>query len=193
MKYYRLRNKEINWGDYGDILLSGMTAHLERDGNLLQLERTGPFQPAIILSGYEDLLVTDTLKNKIESDQVSRLDFLPVVRKHIVFLDWTNWDLKADEPKFYPENGDPENYILGMPHSPEVASSMEKVWEVVVPHNGKFTDSLSFIPGEKNIELMKAENSGWFIATEKMKNWLETNNSEWLNFEEVNVESKLSK
>jgi hypothetical protein len=54
------------WGDYGDILLTGMTSHLGRQFGLLQYERTGPFQPHIIILELDDLLVTDSVKKKIE-------------------------------------------------------------------------------------------------------------------------------
>ena len=46
MTIYKLKNREMNWGDYDDILVSGMTAHLERHNDLLQLERTGPYVPS---------------------------------------------------------------------------------------------------------------------------------------------------
>jgi hypothetical protein len=65
-RYFRLSNVQSNWGDYGDILLSGMTAHLERNENCLQLERTGPFQPNIIESGIGNLLITNSFKEKMQ-------------------------------------------------------------------------------------------------------------------------------
>lgn len=170
------------WGDYGDILLSGMTAHLDRYDGQLQYERTGPFQPDVILSGLDDLLVTDSVKRKIETSELKGFQFKPVTKRHISHVDWTKWDLQKDDPEFYPDNGEPENYILGLPHSQELADKMEAVWEVVTEVNGTFLDSRTYKQGDNDIDIMRTENSGWFLVTEKAKAWIESNCDEWTEF-----------
>jgi len=180
MKFYRLTNKEMPWGDYGDILLTGMTAHLDRQDGLLQLERTAPFLPPMTISGIDDLLVDDTTKNKIEQSGLKGFEFLPVIKRHISFVDWTTWDLNADDPNFYPDNGEPENYILELPHSQTLADEMENIWEVVCKVNGRFTDSSTFIRGDLDLDIMRTENSGWFIISETAKNWIEENISNYI-------------
>src|SRR5262249_14925382 len=57
-----LRPAETPWGDYGDILFHGMTAHLDRHDEMLQLERTGPYMPPITFPGIGDIVVTDAFK-----------------------------------------------------------------------------------------------------------------------------------
>lgn len=62
MSVYILRQPEFPWGDYGAILVSGMTAHLGREDGLLQLERTGPFVPPLFMPGVGDIVVTEQFK-----------------------------------------------------------------------------------------------------------------------------------
>ena len=188
MKYYLLKNKEVNWGDYGDILLSGMTSSLERQEGYLQLERTGPFQPKIIISGIGDLIVTGTFKSKLQDEGLEGLNFKPVIKRHIAFVDWITWDLQAEDPEFYPDSGEPEDYILALPHSENTANQMEDVWEVIVSGNGKLTDNRKFVPNDTLFELMRVENSGWLVVTEKMKGWLNQNQADWLDFDEIENE-----
>ncbi|TAD82940.1 MAG: hypothetical protein EAY75_15670 [Bacteroidetes bacterium] len=182
MKLYRLKNKDMNWADYGDILLTGMTSHLDRQKELLQYERTGPFQPSIIISGLDDLLVTDSVKKGIEASELKGFQFKPVIKRHISFVDWTNWNLQSEDPEFYPDNGEPENYILSLPHSQELSDQMENVWEVVAEENGIFINSQTYKQGDKDIDIMRTENSGWFLVTENAKNWIEENCDKWTEF-----------
>jgi hypothetical protein len=182
MKFYRLTYKEMPWGDYGDILLTGMTSHLDRHNGLLQYERTGPFQPDIIISGLDDLLVTDSVKKKIETSNLKGFEFKPVIKRHISIVDWTTWNLESEDPEFYPDNGEPENYVLSLPHSQELADKMENVWEVIADENGTFINSRTYKQGNKEIDIMRTENSGWFLVTEKAKLWIEKNCDKWTEF-----------
>jgi hypothetical protein len=182
MKFYRLKNKDMPWDDYGDILLSGNTARLERLHGKLQYERTGPFQPEITISGIDDLLVTDSTKKKLEASGLKGFQFQPVVKRHISFLDWTIWDLQNETPAIYPEKGIAENYILSLPHSQETADKMEEVWEVVAQIGGTFIDSRTYKHASKDIDIMCTDNSGWFLVTEKAKSWLEAHCGSWIEF-----------
>lgn len=167
------------WGDYGNILLTGMTSHLDRQGGQLQYERTGPFQPDIIISGLDDLLVTDSFKKKIELTDLQGFQFKSVIKQHISHVDWTTWDLQKDDPEFYPDNGEPENYILSLPHSQETADKMEAVWEVIANENRTFIDSRIYKRNDKGIDIMRTGNSGWFLVTEKAKAWIKSNCNDW--------------
>jgi hypothetical protein len=53
----RMPQQKTNWGDYGDMLRHGMTNHLDRSGESLQLERTGPFVPPVTFPGASGFLV----------------------------------------------------------------------------------------------------------------------------------------
>jgi len=180
MKFYRLTNKEMPWGDYGRILLTGMTGHLDRQDGLLQLEHTGPFLPSMIISGIDDLLVDDTTKIKIEQSELRGFEFLPVIKRHISIVDWTTWDYNSEDPNFYPDNGEPENYILELPHSQTLADEMKNVWEVVCKVNGKFSDSKTFNRGKLDLDIMRTENYGRFVISETAKDWIEKNISNYI-------------
>jgi hypothetical protein len=123
------------WGDDGDMLLSGMTAHLDREDGLLQLERTGPLVPPIAITGidatgYSQIVVTEEFKSLLETTDLCGARFLPVIKRHIVRLDWQLWDQTADEPAEYPDSGEPEDYILARPHDQAVADQMGALWEL---------------------------------------------------------------
>ena len=47
-----------DWGDYGEMLQHGMTAHLHRREGMLSLERTGPYIPPITFPGLGDIILT---------------------------------------------------------------------------------------------------------------------------------------
>jgi hypothetical protein len=187
MKYYNLVHKQTPWGDYSEMLLTGMTAYLDRQDDLLQYQRTGPFQPDLTLSGYKDLLVKNSIKEKIEISDLRGFSFKPVIKRHIVPVNWTAWDMTNDEPEFYPENGEPEGYILDLPHSQELADKMEDVWEVVVPTNGTFSENGTFHSYNPELDIMLPDNKYWFIVTEKAKSWLQQNCDNWIEFVEVNA------
>jgi len=51
----------------------------------------------------------------------------------VVELPWETWDLDAEQPAEFPESGEPEDYILGRPHSPNAATELGELWEIVVP------------------------------------------------------------
>jgi hypothetical protein len=173
-RWYRLDRVPPPWGDYGDILLSGMTAHRPRtlDG-LLQLERTGPFVPSITLAGLGDLLITDAFRTRLENSPLTGLGFRPVEKTRIVRLEWEHWDQADDDPGEYPDGGEPEDYILGRPHDPELAAQIGPLWEVVLPGIGEKAEA----------DLMWDQPATRHIyASQRAKNWLEQHAGEWLRF-----------
>ena len=119
MNFYRVSSRSL-WGDYGSILINGMSRHLPRKDNVIQLERTGPFIPPITLPGVLDIVVTSDIKSELEASSFTQLTFAPVVKVRIVEYHWEHWDLTSEKPAEYPETGEPENYILARPHSPSI-------------------------------------------------------------------------
>ena len=51
MSYLVLRGSEPPWGDYGDVLVNGMSSGGRDDDGFIKLERTGPFIPPITFPG----------------------------------------------------------------------------------------------------------------------------------------------
>jgi hypothetical protein len=184
MTIYKLKNRGTNWGDYGDILISGMTAHLERQDELLQLERTGPFIPPLVNSGLWDIVITDRVKKNLEDSGLMGISFRSVLKKHIVELDWTAWDLTLKEPPIFPDSGEPEDYILAGEHSEKISKLIGDVWELVTPTRGTFVGE-NFIDGRSQADIFKADNRGYILVTDKAKDWIEKNAGDWVRFEIV--------
>jgi hypothetical protein len=195
MKFYRVSSRRL-WGDYGSILIKGMSRHLPRKDNLIQLERTGPFIPPITLPGIGNIVVTLDLKNELESSDFSQLTFAPVLKARIVEYHWEQWDLTSERPAEYPESGAPEDYILARPHSPSIAEQFGELWEVILPEDAE-VEAIQIGRGVweyrvnestwRGLHLFRAKGKGHIIATEKAKSWLEDRAKEWLDFEETQV------
>ncbi|AKF06311.1 hypothetical protein [Sandaracinus amylolyticus] len=118
------------WGDYGAILVHGMTTHAPRraDGRI-PLERTGPFVPPITYPG--NILVNDDVRGALERSGLSGLSFTPVHKTRIVWSSWETWDRTAEDPEEDPAHGEPEDYILAVPHDEELARSMRDLHAIV--------------------------------------------------------------
>ncbi len=130
MNFYTIKNPVQPWGDYGDILWSGMTCHLPRRENALQLERTGPFVPSAFISGISDLIIHDRVKDQLEQKAFVGLEFREVIKTRIVHHEWENWDRTLEEPPELPDSGEPDDYILSKPHNVELSDSIGRLWEV---------------------------------------------------------------
>lgn len=118
-----------HWSDYGDILYNGMTSHLGREKDTLQLARTGPFVPDLFVSGGADILINDSVKRQLEVI-IPSLVFVRVVKVHIIKMDWHTWDISAEEPLEYPEFGTPEDFILSREHDPALSALIGQIWEI---------------------------------------------------------------
>ena len=195
MNFYRVSSRNL-WGDYGSILISGMSRHLPRRDNLIQLERTGPFIPPITLPGVMDIVVTSDFKSELEASSFTQLTFAPVEKARIVEYHWELWDLTSEKPAEYPESGEPENYILARPHSPSIAEQLGDVWEVILPEDAE-VEGVRIGRGVweyrvnqstwQGSHLFRAKGKRHVIATEEAKSWLENLAKEWLGFQEAQI------
>jgi hypothetical protein len=197
MAFFRVDGPSL-WGDYGSILIHGMTAHLPRKENRLQLERTGPFMPPISFPGVGDVIVTDEFRRELAGLPFAHLEFCPTVKARIVEYHWEKWDRNAPDPEEYPETGEPEDYILSRPHSPKIADALGDVWQVVLPEG--VTVEAERRPGSWRSDLRVAastwngnhlfwgkkrrnDSGSWVIVSELGKEWLEARVAEWVRFE----------
>lgn len=120
------------WGDYGDILQHGMSHHSPRLGGRLALERTGPYIPPITLPGFE-VVLTSQARHHLESSGLSGFSFRPVEKVLTVELHWENWDLTLEDPPYFPDSGEPEDYVLRQPNSAAASDALGTLWELFVP------------------------------------------------------------
>lgn len=171
-RWFRIKNTDPPWGDYGSILVSGITSR-RLDNGRLPYERVGPFMPPITIAGISNLIVSDEFKRQIEGSPVAGLTFLEVEKRRIVRLDWRSWDLTAENPQKYPAGADPENYILGRKHNPELAEAMGSIWEVVV-------DATVDEPGGNMIVRSAPTPFSHLLASEAAAGWLADNAADWL-------------
>jgi hypothetical protein len=164
MGIFKLDSPPSDWGDYGAILLSGMVAHLPRENGRLQLERTGPFVPPISFSSLGDIVVTDSFKRLLEDSGLTGFMFLPVVKKHIVLLEWEKWDKASGEPAEYPSTGEPEDCILERPHSPKLAQQIGTLWELCLE---EFAGS-------------EEASTDWYRLNDRLYNFVSARAKHWL-------------
>jgi hypothetical protein len=182
---YKLQNKEAPWGDYGHILLAGIASHRSRQDGLLQLERTAPYIPPLIISGIGNVIITDATKEKLNTSGLSGFNFRQVIKKHIVQLNWTAWDLTAEKPFSYPDSGEPEDYILAEKHSESEAQQLGPLWELFLRDSGTFDTNENYLQDNKDFDIFKANNKGYILVTEKAKEWIEKNAGDWIVFDKI--------
>lgn len=201
MKFYRIVNHSLmpEWGDYGDILQHGMTAHLPRTGERLALERTGPYIPPVTLPGIGDVVLTDAARLLLESSRLTGYTLRAVEKVLIVDLPWETWDLGTPEPPIFPDSGEPEDYILGQLHSSEAASALGDLWEIVVVPTVKIIRpaKIAFPPSQagfkidlstwKGDDLFRSVDYGSILFSEPAKDFFSEHWSMYVGFEEFST------
>jgi hypothetical protein len=186
---FKLIKEQTLWGDYGDILVHGMTRHLERKNNQLQLERAAPFVPQVFLPGIHDLIVTESAKERLKN--IKGLAFRPVVKARIVRLDWHLWDMSRAELPSYPTSGEPEDYILEREHDAVLAEEIGDVWEVVpavvpaIQSSGGAFKSAAY-SGQPFI--CADDFGGYGFITDDVKIALDSLGLQWVGFQLASVE-----
>jgi hypothetical protein len=200
VKFYRIKSRQL-WGDYGSILVRGMTDHLGRKDGLVQLERTAPFVPSLSFPGLHDVVATDDFRKRLESSRLGPLQFRPVIKARIVEYHWHNWDLHTEEPKEFPD-GEPADYILARPHSPKMTTQIGDIWEVEL-RQGAHVELIGTKPYREIRIIESTWNADHFflaknpdipddfglytIVTDTGKAWLEEHTGDWVRFEEIAV------
>src|SRR5688572_28026734 len=96
--FYILQRKRDPWGDYRDMLMHGMAGRARNDGNLLELQRAGPFVPPISQPG---ILVSDVFRKQIEQSPLKGIEFRPVRKSRIVNIPWHDGLRDTDQPPHY--------------------------------------------------------------------------------------------
>jgi hypothetical protein len=114
-KFFAIESVRSPWGDYGDILSNGLVEASECVGPpVIRILRTGPYVPPMTLP-FGFIIVTEEFRRDLERSQLTGFDFEPTQYGKVVRLDWHTWSTDTNEPKSYPETGEPEDYILGSP------------------------------------------------------------------------------
>jgi hypothetical protein len=155
------------------------------DGSLLLL-RTGPFVPPISEPNFT-VVVKDSVRLAMQSENLTGFVFAPVVKHRIVHLDWRRWDLAAEEPPEFPETGEPEDYILRGAHSAATGVEMGDLWELRPPPipGLQISGGSNYDPAKYNgQDICKMQRLGGHIyVSQRLRDWLMEKNSEWVTFQ----------
>ena len=182
--FFRLGAPLAPWGDYGSILVSGMTSHLPRESGSLQLERTGPFMPPITFPGIGHIVVSDLTRRALGSSGLTGCSFAPAIKRHIAHLDWSAWPTDTPLPPELPIEGDPENYILERPHDPICAEALGDVWEVQLePHSEtvRVLDAPAIVANTwDGTDLFHPRGTRICAASERAARWLVERYPQWI-------------
>ena len=195
--FFTIRGRAImakDWGDYGDILQQGMTAHLPRLDGRLSLERTGPYIPPITLPGIGDIVLTSAARGLLESSGLAGFSFVPVEKRLIVELHWEMWNLDADEPPEFPDSGEPEDYVLEKPHSATAAEALGNLWEVAIPNTATIIRSQATVTSFKELrldlsswngsDLFRSEGYGCALFSQRARDWFIEHWGTYVRFDE---------
>ena len=129
MDIYWLRSNETPWGDYGQILLNGMSSHLPRVDGRLQLERTAPYVPPITFPRRGDVLVTDAIRRAFDESPLGPLPVKSVDKAKVVKLEWERWS-RDEPPAYLPKSRDPEDFVLASEHDSLLSEQIGLIWEI---------------------------------------------------------------
>jgi hypothetical protein len=165
-----------------------MTRHLGRKGELLRLERTGPYMPPITFPGIGDLVVTNEAKERIEASGLTGFTFRPVIKARIVSCNWEAWDRAAREPREYPRNGEPEGYILDRAHDEAIADQIGEVWEIDIAPSAHVIrgETARLVSASWNgSDLFRASEVRHNFASDRARGWIEANFPEHVAFHQV--------
>jgi hypothetical protein len=182
------------WGDYGDILQHGMAGRSSGKDGRLALQRTGPYIPPITLPGIGEVVLTSPAKILLECSGLTGFSFRPVEKALTVELRWENWNLKADEPEYFPDSGEPEDYLLGQPNSPTASAALGDLWEVFVPNTATVLRPGAIIRSYKELrldldtwngaDLFRSDGYGSTLFTECGREWFSSKWREHVDFSE---------
>lgn len=182
----------VAWGDYGDMLQHGMSMHSPRFEGRLALERTGPYITPITMPASA-IIITREVRASLEASGLTGFTVANVEKARIVEMHWEFWDLEADTPEEYPDSGEPEDYILGKPHSPQTAEALGELFElattatftIIRPERVRSFRDLSIDSSTwDGSDLIKSKDYGAMLFSEAACVWFSENWGEYLEFKQ---------
>lgn len=190
------------WGDYGNMLFSGLLKVLDENYNDLEIpeiERAGPYFPDIYMANTCNIIVTDRVKTLLESSGISGITgYRRAIVKKMVDIDWQSWDLDSEDPLFYPKGISPENYIRKGVNSENLMQTAPQVWELLVDRVGKInkvSDARDYIgysnlalASSPGIDIFQPQNMLFIVVSERFKDLIEREEISTLSFVELSIE-----
>ncbi len=194
MKYYIIKNRDMPWGDYGNILFSGLLTVMDDDYNdidIHEIERTGSYIPEIYCANSTNMVVNEEVKNLLEKETITGIEnFHDTVFKKIVNIDWQSWDFNNEDPKFYPETGEPIDYIEDGENDIDQHNQSIKFYSVKIKESTtnliKSENSIYRLENDNlNIDLFIPNNMNRIVSSEKFKKIIESEGIDTLKFIEI--------
>jgi len=200
MKFYIAENKKMPWGDYGEALCYGYLNEMTEDYiaqlDVPELERTGPYIPMLYIVNFTKLIAVEAIKNILCDGNIMGIKkVVEPLKKHIVEIEWKEWDLNSENPLFFPSSGEPEDYIWEGAHDEKIAKNMPIVFCLEIEKNcsleqiSDIDDSDNYaelvLVGEPSLDIFCPENRLYVIISERLKTVLETSGVDSLVFIEV--------
>jgi hypothetical protein len=138
------------------------------------------------------MVVTNQMFDRLQ-ELAPDLSIRPAIGDRIVGLAWHTWDLAASKPAEYPPEGEPEGYIWGKAHEPDVAAAMDDMSELLMPIVDCAYREVDPDDPDSEMEIMvpDAELPLWFrtrvewgdfVVAEPIYEWLRQNVQQWLTF-----------
>ena len=182
-RYYALESGTAPWGDYGHILWNGLTEQSQEPRQpAILVSRTGPFVPPITVP-FGCVLVTDEFRHRLLAERFSGLSFEPIAYRKVVHIAWEQWNTNARDPPFYPETGEPEDYLLDLPHDELLAATMPRLWAwSVPPTQGLQVQGSNTFRRQLHPDTDVAREYFRVWISERLKLWLAENAGKWLSF-----------
>ena len=181
----------MEWGFLAEFSLLGWCKR--GPDKLLALTRCGPFIPPISLPESDmgrmiwEVIVTDDFKQLLANSGLMGFTFRPVVKRHIIPMQWENWVLTATEPP-EPIDVDTENvpaYFRSRPHSPATAEQMGQLWEVSLTEHARWQAYTGIIDWDGTDWCrVKSPNqdTDHILVSERAKTWLKETVPKWVTF-----------
>ena len=186
--------------DQFEMQSKGYLSTMDEDYNDLEipeLERTGPYIPSLYIVNSRDVLLVEPTKNFIQNSDIRGIKrYVKTLKKHIVEIEWKDWSFDT-EPRFYPESGEPEDYILEGKHDKQLAKRMPEVFLLDVEEkcNLKKTNNRNIIgdycdiviEGEPNLDIFTPTNMLYVVVSDRFKNTIEQTNVNSVVFFEIKI------
>lgn len=181
---FLIENKTPPWGDWGDILWTGLTPWDENKQSIA-IERTGPFTPKAYFSS-NNFIFTKEIKELIENSSLKGIKFLyEIEKKKIINLDWTKWDVNKDITDYLDDLYEPVDLIFDGINDVKLNQDMpdyylSSIESQIHLNKNKLIDMqnpseyITFVGNELDDSdfFMGIEILGCFISA-RAKNWLE--------------------
>jgi hypothetical protein len=184
------------WGDYGHVLVHGISTHAPMQGDRIPLERTGPFIPPVTMPRLRHIILTDDARRALEGADIRGVSYRAVEKFRIARLHWETWDRSAPLSN-YPRGGEPEAYVLDAPHDPATASAMGEIWQLLPEEWGdaevvgqtRRTKKVTAIRPESTPmpDIFLARGCGYTFLSERAHEQIAGMADEWFEFERVPV------